>query len=330
MSQENVEIVKRANECLERRDWPGIADLMDPNVELHGSVGGLEQGNILRGLGEISQAIDTEDRDVWDEHRIEPREFIDAGDRVVVLHREYQRGKGSGVETVVDTASILDVRDGRIVRMQGYMNPADALEAAGLFPPSAQVERFSDLAREIEQSPSSGETRLVGVDGCGGAGKSTFADQLSKHLGDASVIHTDDFASWDDPIDWWPRMKEQVIDPLAQGNEARWQRYDWEQRDLAEWHTLEPGGVVIIEGVTAARREWRDQLAYSVWVDCPRKIRLRRGLERDGQEALPLWERWMAAEDKYIADQSPQAHTNLLVSGAPEQSLDEGEYLRLS
>jgi ketosteroid isomerase-like protein len=134
MSQENVEIVKRANEFLERRDWPGIAstDLIDPNVELHGSVGGLEEGNILRGLGEISQAFDTEDRDVWDEHRIEPREYIDAGDRVVVLHREYQRGKGSGVEIVIDTASILDVRDGRIVRMQGYMNPAEALEAVGL------------------------------------------------------------------------------------------------------------------------------------------------------------------------------------------------------
>jgi ketosteroid isomerase-like protein len=134
MSQENVEIVKRANEFLGRRDWPGIAstDLIDPNVELHGSVGGLEEGNILRGLSEISQAFDTEDRDVWDEHRIEPREYIDAGDRVVVLHREYQRGKGSGVEIVIDTASILDVRDGRIVRMQGYMNPAEALEAVGL------------------------------------------------------------------------------------------------------------------------------------------------------------------------------------------------------
>ena len=132
MSQENVEIVERATEFMERRDWPGITDLIDPNVELHGSVGGLEEGKILRGPGEIMQAFDTEDRDVWDEHRIEPREFIDAGDRVVVLHREYQRGKGSGVEIVIDTASILDVRDGRIVRMQGYMNPAEALKAAGL------------------------------------------------------------------------------------------------------------------------------------------------------------------------------------------------------
>ena len=132
MSQENVEIVKRALDFMGRRDWPGITDLIDPNVELHGSVGGLEEGKILRGYGEISQAFDIEDRDVWDEHRIEPREFIDVGDRVVVLHREYQRGKGSGVEIVIDTASIVDLSDGRIVRMQGYIKPAEALEAAGL------------------------------------------------------------------------------------------------------------------------------------------------------------------------------------------------------
>ena len=38
----------------------------------------------------------------------------------------------SGVELVIDTATLFDLRDGRIVRMQGYIDPADALEAAGL------------------------------------------------------------------------------------------------------------------------------------------------------------------------------------------------------
>jgi ketosteroid isomerase-like protein len=131
MSQENVEIVRRASELLARRDWDGMTDLCDPNVELHGTVGGLEEGKVLRGLDQIIEAFDTEVDEVWDEHRIEPQEFIDAGDRVVVLQREYQRSK-SGVELVVDTASIVDVRAGRLVRIQGYMKPAEALEAAGL------------------------------------------------------------------------------------------------------------------------------------------------------------------------------------------------------
>jgi uncharacterized protein len=136
MSEQNVEIVRRANELLERGDGRGLADLFDPEVELHGTVGGLEEGKILRGLSQIRQAFEAEEEEVWDEHRIEPQEFIDAGDRVVVFLREYQRSK-SGAELVIDTASILDVRDGRIVRMQGYMNPAEALEAVGLSNPDA-------------------------------------------------------------------------------------------------------------------------------------------------------------------------------------------------
>ena len=131
MSQENVEVVQRLSELLARRDWGGMTDLVDPNVELHGTVGGLEEGKILRGPSQISQAFETEDDEVWDEHRIEPQEFIDAGDRVVLLQREYQRSK-SGAEVVIDTAAILDLRDGRVVRIQGYMNPAEALKAAGL------------------------------------------------------------------------------------------------------------------------------------------------------------------------------------------------------
>jgi uncharacterized protein len=142
MSQENVEIVKRANEFLQRRDWHGVTDLFDPNVEQYGTVGGLEEDKILRGLGEIARAFETEEDEVWDEHRIEPQEFIDAGDRVVVLQREYQRSK-SGAELVIDTATIVDVRDGRIVRMQGYMDRAAALRAVGNpgRPPERQLRR---------------------------------------------------------------------------------------------------------------------------------------------------------------------------------------------
>jgi ketosteroid isomerase-like protein len=51
---------------------------------------------------------------------------------VVVFHREYQRGRRSGVELEVEAAVIVDLRDGRIVRVQGYMDRAAALEAAGL------------------------------------------------------------------------------------------------------------------------------------------------------------------------------------------------------
>jgi ketosteroid isomerase-like protein len=129
--EENLAIVRRAHAGLERRDWRALADLADPEIELHGTVGGLEEGKVLRGLDQIAHAFESEDSDVWDEHRIEIQNLIVSGDRVIALQREYQRSK-SGVETVIDTAAILDLRAGRIVRIQGYMDPAAALRDAGV------------------------------------------------------------------------------------------------------------------------------------------------------------------------------------------------------
>jgi uridine kinase len=48
-------------------------------------------------------------------------------------------------------------------------------------------------------------TRVIAIDGPGGSGKSTLAENLSPALGHAPIIHTDDFASWDVPLEWWPR-----------------------------------------------------------------------------------------------------------------------------
>jgi ketosteroid isomerase-like protein len=131
MSQEDVEIVRRFNERWIRGDWAGLVELVDPCIEQHGAVGGIEEGRLLYGLDEIRrdwEAVEAQ----WDEHRVEPQEFIDAGDRVVVLIREYQRGIRSGIELSVDTAVIADLRHGRIVRIQGYVDQVEALKAVGL------------------------------------------------------------------------------------------------------------------------------------------------------------------------------------------------------
>jgi ketosteroid isomerase-like protein len=131
MSREHVEIVRHFSECWEQRDWDGMADLCDPNVELHGTVGGVEEGSVLRGLNEIRREYESVE-EMWDEHRLEVEELIDAGDRVVGFQREFQRGRSSGVELVIDTATIFDLSEGRIVRLQGYMDRTAALKAAGL------------------------------------------------------------------------------------------------------------------------------------------------------------------------------------------------------
>jgi ketosteroid isomerase-like protein len=132
VSHENVEVVRKLYESLNRRDWDGMAEVCDPDVELHGTIGGLEEGRLVRGVDGIRRVTEEEDTEVWEEHLIKPQTFLDAGERVVVIQREYQRGKGSGVEVVADIAVVIDVRAGRVVRVQPYMDAAAALEAVGL------------------------------------------------------------------------------------------------------------------------------------------------------------------------------------------------------
>ncbi len=167
--------------------------------------------------------------------------------------------------------------------------------------------------------PSAGRTVVVGIDGCGGAGKSTLAARIQAKMPEAQIVHTDDFASWDNPVDWWPRLVAQVLVPLAEERPGRYQRYDWDIRELAEWHDVE-APVVIVEGVTATRNEFGPFLALRIWVDCPRLTRLERGLERDGEEALSLWQEWMAAEDRYCQAQQPQKRADFVIQTGPKNS----------
>ena len=187
------------------------------------------------------------------------------------------------------------------------------------------VRRFADLVDGLRAKP--GPVRLVGIDGCGGAGKSTFAARLSSSLDNAAVIHTDDFASHDVPIDWWPRMLQLVIEPLLRGEPASYRPYDWTTRRIADADiTVQPQVVVIIEGVGATRKAWRDKLALRIWVDCPRDMRLQRGIERDGEELRAFWLQWMRAEDDYLAAERPYEYADVIVDGLAELPDPDNEY----
>jgi uridine kinase len=178
---------------------------------------------------------------------------------------------------------------------------------------------FDLLAQMIAASqwPDGMTTRVVAIDGCGGAGKSELAGRLARLLHNAPIIQTDDFASWDEPIDWYPRMLEQVFEPLASGATIRYQRYDWDARRLHDWRSLNAPRILIVEGVTASRAAFAPFLAFSIWVDATRETRLKRGLDRDGVGMRGRWEAWMRAEDEYRDTEHPDRRADLVVAGDP-------------
>jgi len=55
-------------------------------------------------------------------------------------------------------------------------------------------------------------------------------------------VHTDDFASAKNPIDWWPELIELVLKPMRADAPGRYRRYDWPTRRAVEWVEIRPVG----------------------------------------------------------------------------------------
>ena len=131
MSQENVEVVREALDAVNRRDTEAGLPYIDPEAELQSAIIGGAEGNTYRGHEGIRDWMAESDA-TFEELRVEPEEVRDLGNDVLLIGRLYARGRESGVEVDSATAWLFTLRDGKIVRARGYLNPEEALEAAGL------------------------------------------------------------------------------------------------------------------------------------------------------------------------------------------------------
>ena len=130
------------------------------------------------------------------------------------------------------------------------------------------IATFVDLAATVMGRPRrAGTTRVVGVDGPAGSGKSLFAARLSNALA-AHVICLDDLTpAWTGPDEEADLIVEQVLAPLAGGGAARYHFFDWVANRYAEWRDVPPGPALIAEGVGAGSRVVRPYLSYLIWVE---------------------------------------------------------------
>jgi ketosteroid isomerase-like protein len=134
MSRDDVEILRALYERWARRDYSD-RDAFDPQVVftriMSGAVPGPGMAGVWHGVDEMWRAVVDWLRN-WEDYRVEPEDFIDLGDRVLVLSRQTARGKLSGANVQAEIGEIFTLRDGRIVSWDLYLDRTEAVQAAGL------------------------------------------------------------------------------------------------------------------------------------------------------------------------------------------------------
>jgi ketosteroid isomerase-like protein len=127
----NVDIVREAYDAVNLGDLDMAVSRIAPDMEYvaSGTVPGAT-GVFMgpEGVKEFIAGLYEE----FDEPRADVSELLDASDQVVVSATARGRGKLSGVETAWDTWQLWTVRDGKLVRGQGFTSREEALAAAGL------------------------------------------------------------------------------------------------------------------------------------------------------------------------------------------------------
>jgi ketosteroid isomerase-like protein len=131
MSEENVELVRRAYAHTEATKQVYAEGLAPDFIWDMSKYEGWPEQQYYEGVDGAQRFLD-DWTGVWREWELEVEKICDAGDKVVALLHARGRAGTTGMRLDMAFAQAWTIREGRLVRMDMYSDPSEALEAVGL------------------------------------------------------------------------------------------------------------------------------------------------------------------------------------------------------
>ena len=197
------------------------------------------------------------------------------------------------------------------------------------------------LLNKLKNTDISKRIYIIGIDGLGGAGKSSLVESLKLELQNENynsyILHIDDFIHprnirYNDSKEEWycyynlqwryDYLIKEILDPIKNGEEIdkEIEFYDKENDTYIKKHIYIPhNSILLLEGVFLQRKEIRNYLDFVIYLDVPQEIRLNRVLKRDiyiGSEndiKDKYNRRYFPAENRYILEYSPALNADFVL-----------------
>jgi ketosteroid isomerase-like protein len=130
VSQESVEVVRRAIEVFNRDGPEAATAFFDPEIEWH-DMPEQPDGSVHHGHGGFLEAVELF-AGGFEDFRVLIDEIFDRGNQVITYNRTFGRGAGSGATFEQRGACVWTLRNGSIVCVEWFGTQREALKAAGL------------------------------------------------------------------------------------------------------------------------------------------------------------------------------------------------------
>jgi ketosteroid isomerase-like protein len=141
MTQENVELVRRAFSSVNRGDVRSALEAAADDFEMDWSNSIGPVNGVYRGRGQVTEAWESF-LEAWDALRWDMQEVVDLddADQVLVVNRVRMRGRTSHADVEATGAQLWTIHKGKLRSLKLYQSKADALEAVGLSEQDAHAD----------------------------------------------------------------------------------------------------------------------------------------------------------------------------------------------